>query len=107
MKNFLIVVFATLFLTACGGDEDEQGKPEKKAAAPATQKEMQSATGGKQKEEMMVVDHTMDEIEFELKRSLGGVERMIEQYKEEGIDTAELEARKKELEKKLKELVSG
>lgn len=108
MKNFLIVVFTTLFLTACGGDEE--GTPEKKAAAPAPQKEMQSAdtaADGKKEDGMIVVDHTMDEIEFELKRSLGGVKRMIEQYKEDGFDTAELEAQKEKLEKELKELVSG
>lgn len=107
MKHILIIVVATFILAACGGDE--QGTSEKKAATSAPQKTMQSsdnAADGKKMDEMMIVDHSMDEIEFEIRRSLNGVKRMIEQYKEEGFDTAELEAKKEKLEKELKDLLS-
>lgn len=107
MKHFLTFLFAVLFLVACGGDE--QGTAEKKAATSAPEKTMQPAMKSSESmgsDKMMVVDHARDEIEFELRRSLNGVKRMIEQYKQDGYDTAELEAKKQKLEKDLQEFLS-
>jgi len=90
---------ASILLSACGDDGDtaKTGMTEKaESMAETAQTEMQ--------EGMKVVDHTMDEMEFELKRSINGLERMIEQYKEEGFDYSDLEKKKKELEKELKNL---
>lgn len=49
-------------------------------------------------------DHSQDVKEFRLRHSLAGVERMIEQYKKDGYDTSDLEARKADLEKQLSNL---
>ena len=43
------------------------------------------------------IDHARDEAEFELRRSIGGLDRMIEQYTADGYATDELEAQKLEL----------
>ena len=99
MRLFLMLM-ATVLLAACGddGDTSKSGGMSEKAQS------MQETARAEMKEGMRVVDHTMDEIEFELKRSINGLERMIEHYKKEGFDYSELEKKKKELEKELENL---
>ena len=94
--NKLNVVLVSLILSACGGGQDDGGAKQEAAmgAEPAAEAMAESAS-----EEMAsgVIDHSRDVIEFELRRALGGVERMIEQYTADGYETGELEARKAEL----------
>ncbi len=52
-----------------------------------------------------VIDHSQDEKEFELRKSLYGVESLIEHYEKEGYDTAELEEQKAQLEAELDALL--
>lgn len=102
MRKWLIVLGITgIMLAACS--EDRAPPAEKTGAAPATSAG-QPAAMAKRPSGPGVIDHTQDEREFELRRSLAGTERMIQQYREDGHDTSELEARKAELEKKLQQL---
>lgn len=101
MRLFLVLM-ASLLLSACGDDGDTS-KTEQAGMAEKAESMAESAKSEMQ-EGMKVVDHTMDEMEFELKRSINGLERMIEQYKEEGYDYSDLEKQKKELEKELDNL---
>src|SRR5690606_9798790 len=112
MRKLLIVVgLSDLVLAAC--DEDRTPQPaEKTAGAPAASAPAQKTAPAAPASRKLpsgegVIDHSRDEQEFELRRSLAGTERMIEQYRKDGYDTAELEARKAELEKQLQELSSG
>ena len=91
MKNILFSITAalTLVLAGCGGDKAEA--PEQ--AAPAADAAMESEPMAEMAMEMgATIDHSQDEQEFMLRRTIGGLERMIEQYKADGYDSAELEA---------------
>lgn len=89
---------ASILISACGDDGDTSKMEGTKAES------MAETAKSEMQESMKVVDHTMDEMEFKLKRSINGLERMIEQYKEEGFDFSEMEKKKKELEKELENL---
>jgi hypothetical protein len=104
MHKLLIVLgLSGLMLAACSEDRAPQ-PAEKTAAMPAENAMPAAPTSRKLPSGPGVIDHSQDEREFELRRSLAGTERMIEQYRKDGYDTSELEARKAELEKKLQQL---
>ena len=56
---------------------------------------------------LRTVDHALDAAEFELRRSIGGLDRMIEQYTADGYATDELEAQKAELSANLDSLLGS
>lgn len=92
MRNFILLLGLSFLLAACGQDDS--------TTATDTMSE-------KADQAMKVVDHTLDEAEFELRRSINGLERIIESYKEQGVDTSEAEAEKSKLEKELQELLAS
>lgn len=90
MKKILISILSVLalVLAGCGGDKGA----EEQAQAPASEA-MPSAPAEEMAAEMgATIDHSQDEQKFMLRRSIGGLERMIEQYKADGYDSAELES---------------
>jgi hypothetical protein len=123
MKKLLLILCMGTFLTACGGDDQDksQGKVQEKAQdatarveatapAPAVKSSappVTNATVAKEVDGSMFVDHTRDIKEFQLRRSLFGVESLIENNKQKGIDTKELESQRDDLVKQIKDLISG
>lgn len=113
MKNLFVMMCMLVFVSACGRDDQEQA-PAGPAPA-ATQAEQQTESGpesvspgvARNIDGIMIVDHSRDEKEFELRRSINGVKSMIETAKEEGQDVSEQESRLAELEKQLQELLGG
>lgn len=106
MSKFLSIAILTAALIAgCSDDKSAPagtGAAAPPAAAPAVidvppMAESDFASG--------VIDHARDEKEFELRRSIWGVESLIEHYRNEGYDTSELEAQKAALAGKLKALL--
>ncbi len=99
-----IVMFAAT-LSGCGeGDSTGTGPsdPDTASSAPtdtAAPSALTTGSGG--------IDHAQDIKEFELKRSLSGVESLIEDLKAKGADISELEAKKKALEQELGAFKSG
>ncbi len=83
-----LLVGISLSLAGCGQDEDS------------------NASSGTSAGGMRVIDHSRDEQEFELRRAIGGLERIIESYKEQQFDSSAEEAEKARLEKQLDELLS-
>ena len=80
MKNILFSITAalTLVLAGCGGDKAEA--PEQ--AAPAADAAMESEPMAEMAMEMgATIDHSQDEQEFMLRRTIGGLERMIDQQR--------------------------
>ena len=98
MKIFLFTLI-TLALSACGGDKSAD-------SAAATDAPM-AETMAMDDEYGRVIDHAMDAAEFELRRSIGGLERIIEQYNTDGHATEELEAQKGDLSASLDALLGG
>src|SRR5690606_35093147 len=123
MKKLFLILCMSTFLTACGGDDQDksQDKAQEKAqdatakveaTAPASTvmssaPPVTNATVAKEVDGSMFVDHARDIKEFQLRRSLFGVESLIENNKQQGIDTKELESQRDDLVKQIKELISG
>jgi len=115
MRNIFVTLFIAVLLSACGNDESGETKAPATPAetsAPAvtvTEEGPGEITPGVAKDigGIMIVDHTRDEKEFELRRSISGVQSMIDNAKQAGQNTAELEARLGELQKQLKDLLAG
>ncbi len=110
MRILITSILFCFLLSACDKGEEEAMAPEKsmdKAGGMADTGGMADESGamasanGKTVDGTFYPDHEKDAKEFEIRSSLAGVKRMIESYKKEGYDTAELEKRKAELEKKL------
>ncbi|MDZ7735641.1 MAG: hypothetical protein U5P41_05715 [Gammaproteobacteria bacterium] len=107
----LLLIAGALMLGACGKEEDDgAGGDEGQAsdwdgaggvAEMASSGRMQDSGLGY---EYVVVDHSKDVPEFELRKSIGGKEALIEHYEENGWDTAELEKELKKLKKQLDKL---
>jgi hypothetical protein len=100
--NLFVLVIGSLLLTACGDDKAESNDPA--PAAPAAESAMPAESSeamAMDDEYGRTVDHSRDEAEFELRRSIAGHDRMIEQYTADGYATDELEAHKAELMKSL------
>ena len=111
MKKLLFVLCMGAFLAACGGDDqDKKEKAKTEAVAPKIKSSapaVTNATVAKEVDGSMFLDHTRDLKEFELRRSLFGVESLIEIHKQQKLDTKELEAQKADLVKQIKDLISG
>lgn len=108
MIKIAILAIIALLMSACGDD--------KTASAPATESttmsesamaETSSDSMASEEEYGLTIDHAADVAEFELRRSIGGLERMIEQYTADGYATDELEAEKAELSAKLNTVMEG
>jgi hypothetical protein len=119
-------LFAAALLFACGGEEEggeaegamaqateavQEAADEMKEAAGATMEaagetmEMaEEAMAPSEPYEIVVIDHSKDEQEFRIKKSLAGVESLIEDVKAAGGDVSDLEAQKADLEKQLESL---
>lgn len=110
----LLLIAGALMLSACGKEDDGAGMGGDEGQASdwdgAGVAEV-SSSGTVQDSglgyEYVVVDHSKDVKEFELRRSIAGKESLIEHYKENGWDTAELEKELQELQNKLEEEVSN
>jgi PBP1b-binding outer membrane lipoprotein LpoB len=102
LKILIALVVSIGLLTACSDDKApaRQAAPAAKApaAAPAV---APAAAPSVAPTRTGTIDHSRDVVEFELRRALGGVERMLTHFRAEGYDTAELESLKAELEQKL------
>ncbi len=103
ISKLVLMGLLSLALASCGGDKSEE-KVTKEAMPAATPAPMAKAAGN---EVSGVIDHSRDEIEFRLRRSLAGVERMIEQYTADGYATAELEKSKAQISSELEKFMSG
>jgi len=106
ITKYALLALTALILSACGGgDKESAGKTAK--SMPAAEKSASSMSSSSVPEGWgNVIDHAGDEAEFELRRAITGVERMIEQYTEDGHAIDELKERKKELMSKLDKLMS-
>lgn len=108
MRVLITSILFCFLLAACGKGEEGSMAPSKsseKASSGEMGGMMDSGSdafaNGKTVDGTFYPNHDKDAKEFEVRSSLAGVKRMIENYKEEGYDTSELEKRKAELEKKL------
>jgi hypothetical protein len=107
MKKYLIAV--SLGAMAAAGCSQDKGAP----AAPGGGADTGAASAAAEQAPPMaesvlrtgVIDHSRDVKEFELRRSLWGVEDLIAQYKQNGHDTRELEAQRAKLIADLKALL--
>ena len=116
MRNLFLIMSVFIFLAGCGEDDKKSSqsasaptKPAATSAQPSSPAPAKGSSTGvfKMVDGIMIVDHTRDEKEFKLRRTIGGIKNMISSYKEQGLDTKELEEKLAEKEKKLKKLVSG
>ena len=106
MKNILFGVTVTLALLLAGCSGDKAEAPEQ--AAPAADAAMEAAPMEEMAPAMgATIDHSQDEQEFMLRRTIGGLERMIEQYKADGYDSAELETSLSQAQADLATLTGG
>lgn len=105
MTRSLICLIAILLfgLGACSKEESQESAmaPAPAASSPAPAGSMAKAESGK------TIDHTRDLKEFRIRKSLAGVEALIEDYKAAGRSTDDLEAQRDELQKKLAALTAG
>lgn len=114
MRNLFVMVCIIIFAAGCGDEGNEsQSTPATSAttgsssSTPADQITIPPGPAvSKMIDGISIVDHSRDEKEFELRRSIGGIKSIIANYREQGLDTADLEARLAELQKQLKDLIS-
>lgn len=105
MMKLAIVATLSLLVSACG-DDKAASSTEAAAVAESTMAEAPASMAGDD-EYGRTVNHFTDEVEFELRRSIGGIERMIEQFSADGYATDELEAEKAELSANLNAVLEG
>lgn len=109
MKRFMLCVGAVALTVVGGCSKEEAGQqaaPESRmtesAGAPMSTREG-GGTG-----DFPVIDHSQDEKEFELRKSLSGVESLIQDLEAQGEEVSdELRQRRAELEKQLQQLTQG
>jgi len=95
MINIVMLAVIALLVSACGDDKGTSTNTAKNDVAPtAVESPEPMAADG---EYGQTIDHARDEAEFELRRSIGGLDRMIEQYTADGYATDDLKAQKAEL----------
>jgi len=104
-KQTLLAVLAALSVAACGNDHASSQKASTKSTAAAQSAALEAPPMRESKLASGVIDHTRDAKEFELRRSLWGVESRIEMYKASGYDTAELQAERTKLITELRALL--
>jgi hypothetical protein len=102
--NFIILIITSLVLTGCGDDKAANSE-----SAPAADSAMTESSAEMAMDDVYgrTIDHTRDAAEFELRRSIAGHDRMIEQYTADGHATDELEAHKAELSASLDALLNS
>lgn len=105
MRVLITSVLLAFLLSACGKGQEapkskEMGMEPSSETAPMAPVEGNGMTV----DGTYYPDHSKDLQEFQIRSSLSGVERMIDQYKKDGYDTSELETQKAELEKQLTDL---
>lgn len=112
MRVLFVSILLCFLVSACGkGQESAQQKTGMKSGSTAMSTN-EGGTGamappsgnGKTVDGTYYPDHSKDIQEFNVRSSLAGVERMIEQYKKDGYDTSELENQKTKLEQELKQI---
>ena len=104
MRMIKLILFSIIALTLSACGDDKAASTATKEAAPAAESPMVEVSDD---EYGRTVDHARDAAEFELRRSIGGLDRMIEQYTADGYATDELEAQKAELSASLDGLLGG
>ncbi|MEX2517343.1 MAG: hypothetical protein WD572_10640 [Gammaproteobacteria bacterium] len=98
MYTWPLLFVSALVLAGCGSDEGDTQAP----AAPQPEETFDESRPMIEQYEVKMIDHSRDEKEFELRKTLNGVESMLE----DGIgDEAALKKQKAELEKELKALM--
>jgi hypothetical protein len=102
MIKLILLSIIAFAVSACG--DDKAASTATKEAAPAVEAPMVAASDD---EYGRTVDHARDAAEFELRRSIGGLDRMIEQYTADGHASDELEAQKAKLSAKLDGLLGS
>ncbi len=102
--KIVFIAIISLMLTACGDD-----KAASNATAPAAEPAMKDASDAMMADDEYgrTIDHARDVAEFELRRSLNGLDMMIEQYTADGHATDELKAHKAELSASLDALLAS
>ncbi|MFT5133210.1 MAG: hypothetical protein ACI9SC_001679 [Gammaproteobacteria bacterium] len=105
--NLTLMTIIILLASACGEDKPAGSATDK--AVTAVESPTVEAPGpvAVDNEYGRILNHLNDEVEFKLRRSIGGLERMIEQYTADGYDTAELEAQRADLSAELDSLTKG
>ncbi len=93
MTKIVLLAGIALLVSACGDDKGADTANNDAASMVAESSSSMSGDG----KYGQTIDHARDEAEFELRRSIGGLDRMIEQYTADGYATDELEAQKLEL----------
>lgn len=77
--KIMFMITVGLLLAACGNDDTKQNeKATTTAAAPAPMAKTTTEPAMMAHGATRYIDHTMDEIEFRLKKSLAGFESMLE-----------------------------
>lgn len=94
---FGIALSVGLFGFGCGGDN---GSSTTSGGGSGSSTGVSQSGAGSDS----VINHARDLQEFELKKSLSGVESLIGDLKAKGVDVSKYEAQKADLEKKLKAL---
>jgi hypothetical protein len=107
MKRHLNLVGVLMFAATFSSCEEQQGTSTEPAGSTPGVTTPDASVTPAPMPEIGGIDHARDIKEFELKRSLSGVESLIEDLKAKGADTSELEAQKKDLEQKLAEVQGG
>ena len=107
--NFILLVITSLVLTGCGDDKAADSKSAPAADSAMTESSMDESSASMAMDDVYgrTIDHTQDAAEFELRRSIAGHDRMIEQYTADGHATDELEAHKAEMTASLDALLKG
>ena len=113
MRVLFVSVLLCFLVSACGkGQESSQSKMGMESGSKtmssseggAMSKAMPADANGKTVDGTFYPDHSKDLQEFQVRSSLSGVERMIEQYNKDGYDASELENEKTKLEQELKQI---
>ncbi len=102
--NLVLLAIIAFAVSACGNDDKADVSATTEASAPAAPAMTDSMATD---DEAVIIDHSRDAAEFELRRSIGGLDRMIEQYTADGYATDELEAQKAELSASLDSLLGS
>ena len=105
-KVLIYISFVLLLLGGCSGKSNAPTSSQSKAMSTPAAAAPANATGPfASKLAHGVIDQTRNAKEFRIRRSLWGVQSLIDDYQKHGYDTSRLEARKNKLEQQLKNLL--